>query len=77
MSETILHQRKAQVPRDREHGDTSEPDLETVQIVPVNADSEAEDDVVEQREYGGSCDAVVREHVCHHHNLVVHRRAGP
>ena len=58
MSKAVLQDRKRNVAGGGEHNHTSEPDFKTVEIPPVNIDSESEQEVVEQRQSCTSGDAV-------------------
>lgn len=46
-------------------------------IVPIDVQLEAEDEVIHQAEHSTGCNPVVREHIRHHTNLVVHRCVRP
>jgi len=50
MAQPILQYREAEVARGGEHGRARDPDLEAVQVIPVNLEREAEDEVVDQRQ---------------------------
>jgi len=58
MAEAVLQERKRNVTGGREHNHTSEPDLETVEIPPIDIDSESEQEVVEQGKGCAGSDAV-------------------
>ena len=47
MSETILKEGECNAARNGEHGHTGEPDFETVEIPPIDTDSESKQEVVE------------------------------
>ena len=48
MAEAVLQEGERNVTRGGEHNHTGEPDLETVEIPPIDIDSESEQKVVEQ-----------------------------
>ena len=50
MAQPILQYREAEVARGGEHGRARDPDLEAVQVIAVNLEREAEDEVVDQRQ---------------------------
>jgi len=72
MAEAVLQEGECNVTGGREHDHTGEPDFETVEIPPIDIDSESEQEIVKQGKGRASSDAVVGEHVGHHANFVVH-----
>lgn len=63
MPQPILQQRIPHRPRSKKHHRRSEPNLKTVQVEPVDAELEPEEDVVEDGDRDRGGDAVVGEHV--------------
>jgi len=58
MSEAVLQEGESNVAGDRKHNHTSEPDFETVEIPPIDIDSESKQKVVEQGEGCTSSDTI-------------------
>ena len=58
VSEAILQERERNATRGREHSHTGEPDLKTVEIPPIDLNSESKQEVVEQGEGCTSSDTV-------------------
>ena len=58
MSEAVLQERERNVTGDREHGHTSEPDFETMEIPSIDINSKSKQEVVEQGESRASSDTV-------------------
>ena len=77
LSKPIFEKGVRHVTSAREDDRAGKPDFEAVHIKSVDLKSPAEEEIVEYREKGGSGEAVVREHVGHHADLVVHRGIGP
>jgi len=77
MSQPIFQKRIPNISTAREHDDTSQPNLETVQIIPIDLESPSEKEIVQKRERGTGGDPVVREHVRHHRDLVMHGGVRP
>jgi hypothetical protein len=77
MTESILEDRVREVTTDREHEADTDPDFETSEIVSVGGELPTKKEVIEKREDKRSGDAIIREHVCHHTNLVMDGRGGP
>jgi len=63
MAETVLQEGERNVTGGRENNHTSEPDFETVEIPPIDIDSESEQEVVEQRKGRASSDTICYDNI--------------
>jgi hypothetical protein len=77
MPESILEYRVREVTADGEHKADTDPDFETSEIVSVGGKLPTKKEVVEEREDERSSDAIIREHVRHHTDLVMNGCGGP
>ena len=77
MTETVLEQGVTDVSSDREDDGDTYPNLKTAKVVATDWELESEQEVVEEREWECCRNAVVREHVGEHTNLVVDWRRAP
>jgi len=77
MVQTIFEQDVTGVTQAREDDGTSEPNLETLKIESVNFVTPSEHEVICEREHETNGNAIVREHVGHHVDLVVNGSMGP
>lgn len=71
MTQSILKYRVREVAANGEHEADADPDFETSKIVSVSGELPTEKEVVEEREDERGSDAIIREHVCHHTDLVM------
>lgn len=77
MPNAIFQERECNITRPGENNHTCKPDLKTFEIVTINLKREAQNTVIQNREHCSSRKAVVREHVGHHTEFVMHRGIGP
>ena len=77
MAETILEQGVADVASEREHDGDGHPNLKTAKVIAADRELQPEQEVVEEREWESRRDAIVREHVREHTNLVVDWSRAP
>jgi hypothetical protein len=77
MTQSIHENRIGKVTANREHKADTDPNLKTAKVVAIRGQLPAEQEIVEHSQDERCGDTIVRKHVRHHTELVVHRSAGP
>jgi hypothetical protein len=77
MTQPILEYRVTEVAANGKHETDTDPDFETLWIESVNGDLPTKKEIVEEHKDERDGDGIIREHVCHHADLVVNGCGRP